>query len=77
MGEIWSSNGTSCLGPWVRELRLYLKLTQKEIARIARVRQEDINLLERNQPLSSEIKSRILAELNNIRVRNWDILTNC
>ncbi len=67
----------SALGPWVRNLRIYLELTQKEIAGLARVTPEEVSLLESNKPLSRDTKSRILKELCNKRVRNWEILSNC
>ena len=77
MGVLMNTDRKSTLGPWVRNLRIYLKLTQKEIARLAKVTPEEVNLLENNKPLSFDIKNRILKELNNIRIHNWDILVNC
>lgn len=68
---------TSALGPWVRHFRLYLRRTKKEIARLAKVNVRDIIHLENNDPLSRETRTRILKELYKIRVRNWDMLTNC
>jgi hypothetical protein len=70
-------NSTSALGPWVRYSRLYLRKTRKEIARLAKVHIKDIVHLENNGPLSGEIRTRILKELYRIRVRNWDMLTDC
>ena len=77
MGVLTYADRKSALGPWVRNLRIYLRLTQKEIARLAKVTPEDVNLLENNKPLSVDIKNRIIKELNNRRVHNWDTLVNC
>ena len=77
MGTLTNSDRKSALGPWVRNLRVYLKLTQKEIARLAKVTTEEVNLLENNKPISLNIKNRIIKELNNRRVHNWDIQVNC
>lgn len=67
----------SAIGPWARYFRLYLRMTRKEIAHLAKVNIKDIVNLENNNPLSSEIRTRILKELHRIRVRNWNILTDC
>lgn len=65
------------LGSWVKNLRTYLKLTQKEIAKRAKVRPADIDLLENNQPLSIETRTRIIKELNSTRLQNWNLHMNC
>jgi transcriptional regulator with XRE-family HTH domain len=77
MGRLIETDRTPTFGPWVRHLRLYLQLTQKEIARLAKVRIKDIALLENNKPVSLKIKTRILKELYKLRTRNWEIFTNC
>ena len=77
MGALINNDRESALGPWVRNLRIYLKLSQKEIARLAKVTTKEVNLLENNKLLSLDIKNRILRELNKIRIHNWDILANC
>ena len=77
MCSLFKIDGTSTLGPWVRYFRLYLRITRKEIARLAKVNIKDIVHLENNEPLSTEIRARILEELYKIRVWNWDILSNC
>ena len=77
MTALFEIDDTSALGPWVRHFRLYLRMTRNEIARLARVNVKDIAHLENNEPLSMEIRARILKELYKIRVRNWDMLTNC
>jgi hypothetical protein len=68
---------TSTLGPWVRYFRIYLRITKKEIARLAKVKVRDIVHLENNDPLSKDTRTRIFKELYRIKVRNWDMLTNC
>ena len=68
---------TSALGPWARYFRLYLRMTKKKMARLSKVDVRDIIHLENNDPLSKETRTRILKELFKIRVRNWDLLTNC
>jgi hypothetical protein len=77
MGAVMKIYPTPAIGPWVRNLRLYLKLTRKEISRLAKVTIEDIILLEDSKPVSLDIRSRILKELHRIRIRNWEMLTNC
>ena len=52
----------SALGPWIRNLRLYLNLTQQELAGLAKVTPEEINLLEHNKPLLPDVKLRIMKE---------------
>jgi hypothetical protein len=71
------SNGISTLGPWARHFRLYLRMTRKEIAKIAKVNLKDIISLENNGSISKELRTKILKELYKIRVKNWDTLTNC
>ena len=71
MAALFEIENTSSLGPWVRYFRLYLRMTRNEIARRAKVKVKDIVQMENNEPLSMEIKTRILKELYKIRVRNW------
>lgn len=77
MGALTNADRTSTLGPWVRNLRIYLKLSQKEIAHSAKVTPEEVNLLENNKPLALNIRNRIIKELSNRRLHNWEILINC
>lgn len=77
MGAAINIHPTPTLGPWVRNLRLYLKLTQKEIARLAKVTIEDIALLEDSKPISPDTMRRIFKELHKKRVLAWNTLTNC
>ncbi len=77
MGALLQIDRKSALGPWVQNLRIYLKLTQKEIARLAKVTKEEVNSFENNELLPADVKSRILRELWNIRVHNWETHSNC
>jgi transcriptional regulator with XRE-family HTH domain len=77
MGISIGTGDKFALGAWAKNLRIYLKLSQKEIARLAKVSLEDVDLFEKNRPLATEIKNRIVKELNNIRTHNWDMLANC
>ena len=77
MGALIKYDRESPLGQWAKNLRIYLKLSQKEIARLARVTTKEVNLLENNKLLPLDIKNRIIKELNKIRIHNWDILANC
>lgn len=75
---ISAGNGNKfVLGTWAKNLRIYLKISQKEIARLANVSPEDVDHFEKNRPLATEIRDRIVKELNNIRMHNWDMLANC
>jgi DNA-binding XRE family transcriptional regulator len=67
----------SALGLWVRSLRLYLNLTQQELAGLAKVTPEEIDLLEHNKPLLPDAKLRIMKELCTRRLINWSRLANC
>lgn len=65
------------LGTWVRSLRIYLELTQQDLAGLAEVTPEEVNRLEHDRPLTSEAKRRILRELLSRRSHNWDRRSNC
>ena len=77
MSAILQIDRRSTLGPWVRNLRIYLQLTQREIARSAKVTLEEVDLFENNKPLSPDTQNRILKEVCNRRVHNWETLSNC
>jgi len=51
------------LGFWARNLRIYLELSQKELAKLAKVSPKAVDLFESNQPLPLEDKRKILTEL--------------
>ena len=60
------------LGFWARNLRIYLELTQKELAKLAKVSPRAVDLLEHNQPLPLDDKRKILKELYAMKVRrSW------
>ena len=50
-------------GYWARSLRMYLELSQKKLAKIAKVSPKAVDLLENNQPLRLEEKQKILTQL--------------
>ncbi|MFC1962145.1 hypothetical protein ACFLWN_03840 [Chloroflexota bacterium] len=60
------------IGHWARNLRVYLELKPKELARKANVTLEEVILFEQNRPVSIDIKNRILKALYAIRLKNWD-----
>lgn len=51
------------LGTRVKRLRIASLLTQQEVADLAGVSREQVNLFERNLPLPLDCKRRILREL--------------
>jgi transcriptional regulator with XRE-family HTH domain len=51
------------LGTKVKRLRLSSLLTQKELADLASVSQEEVNLFERGLPIKLDSKRKILKEL--------------
>ena len=77
MSAATRENGQSACGPWLENLRVYLQLTQQEIARIASVTSEQVNRLEHNEPLPPDIRYRIMRALGSMRLRNWKLLLNC
>ena len=50
-------------GFWARSLRTHLELSQKELAKLAKVSRKAVDLLENNQPLPLEEKQKILTQL--------------
>jgi len=59
----------SSMGLKVKRLRISSLLTQRELADLAGVPQEQVDLLERNLPLPLDSKRRILRELWAIKVK--------
>lgn len=51
------------LGFYARNLRMHMELTQKELAKLARVSSKAVEMLESNQPLPLEEKQKILTQL--------------
>jgi transcriptional regulator with XRE-family HTH domain len=51
------------LGTKVRRLRLSSLLTQKELADLASVTKEEVNLFERGLPITLDSKRKIIKEL--------------
>jgi len=63
MTEVLSVSQESSLGFEIRKLRVSRRLTQKELANMARVSQKDISLLEHGLPIQLDTKRRLLKEL--------------
>ena len=53
----------SSIGPWAGSVRVALQLTQKELADIAGVSQEDVDLFEHNLPVGLDVKRKLIKEL--------------
>jgi len=51
------------IGPRARNIRMALRLTQRELADIAGVSQEDVDLFERNMPVPLQAKRKLVKEL--------------
>ena len=51
------------LGFLARNLRIYLDLSQKEVAKLAKVSPNSVDLFEHNQPVPLDDRRRILKEL--------------
>ena len=66
-----ANNWSTPLGFLARNLRLYLDLSQKELAKIARVSPESVDLFEHNQPLPLDEKRKILKELYQRKARKF------
>ena len=63
MVVVKSAKREMSLGFKVRRLRLSQLLTTEELASLAHVTQEDVNLLESNLPLRLDAKRKLLKEL--------------
>lgn len=50
-------------GYWVRSLREHLELSQKELAKLAKVSPKAVDLLEHDQPLPSDDRHKIITQL--------------
>lgn len=59
----------SSMGLKVKRLRIASLLTQQEVAELADVPQEHVDLLERNLPVPLDSRRRILKELWAIKVK--------
>ena len=64
------------LGHWARNLRSSLRLTQQQLAHLAKVTPEEVSLFEQDKLLSVDIKLQILKELTVRKVYNWDKRSN-
>ena len=53
----------TALGPWARSVRMALHLTRKELANLAGVSLEEIDLFEHNLPVRLDARRKLLKEL--------------
>ncbi len=53
----------SSIGPWAREVRASLRLTQQELADSVGVPKDDVDLFENNLPIPLDIKCKLLKKL--------------
>lgn len=58
------------MGLWVKNVRTSVNLTQKQLAKIARVSTRSVKSLEMNLPLTLEDKRRILTQLYIRKMKN-------
>jgi len=58
-----TSTQESALGPWSRSVRMALQLTQQELANMAGVSLEEIDLFEHNLPVRLDARRKLLKEL--------------
>ncbi|MFC1956199.1 helix-turn-helix domain-containing protein, partial [Chloroflexota bacterium] len=63
MSIIFAPTRESSIGPWARELRVSLQLTQQELADRAGISKEDVELLEHGLPMPLDIKNKLLKKL--------------
>ena len=63
MPEVLSVNHELSLGFKAKRLRVSQLLTQQELANMAGVSQEEVNLLEHDMPLQLDAKRKLLKEL--------------
>ena len=63
MAAVLTIDQETSLGFKARKLRVSLLLTQQELASIAGVSQEEVDLFEHNLPIRLDVKRRLLKEL--------------
>ena len=63
MSPLLSIDQKPSLGLEAKRIRLTLPLTQHELATIARVSFEEVDLFEHNLPVQADVKLKILREL--------------
>ena len=63
MSIVFAPRRESSIGPWAREVRASLRLTQQELADSIGVPKEDVDLFENNLPIPLDIKRKLLKKL--------------
>ena len=63
MAIVLSTDQDSSLGAKAKKLRVCQLLTQQELAQMAGVSEEEVNLFEHNLPVRLEAKNKLLREL--------------
>lgn len=63
MAIVLSTDQDSSLGAKAKKLRVCQLLTQQELAQMAGVSEEEVNLFEHNLPMRLEAKHKLLREL--------------
>ena len=63
MSIVFAPRRESSIGPWAREVRASLRLTQQELADSIGVPKEDVDLFENNLPIPLDIKRKLLRKL--------------
>ena len=71
MAQILSAEHVLPLGLKAKIQRVSRLLTQQELAAIAGVSQEEVDLLESNQPLHPDTKRKLLRALRQSRAHEW------
>jgi transcriptional regulator with XRE-family HTH domain len=70
MSEVITYNRKSLLGCKVRKLRIAQRLSRRQLAEMAGVSSEAVDLFERNLPLPLDYKRRILRELWAVKTKS-------
>ena len=63
MSIVFAPRRESSIGPWAREVRASLRLTQQELADIVGISKDDVDFFENNLPLPLDIKRKLLKKL--------------
>ena len=71
MTEVQTLTQEASLGFKIRRLRVAQLLTQLELAGMAGISQEDVDLLERNLPVPLDTKRKLLKMLWARKAHNW------
>ena len=67
MPKVMSFTQESSTGPWARNVRMALQLTQQELANMCGVSQEEVESFEYNLPVKLDAKRKLLKVLRAAR----------